>query len=726
MNESWDRQLDARLRQVTLPPGMIARLRDIAQTDPSLSELELALLSDDALDEQLVEVELPAGLIERVQHEVTVAAQDAEIDRQLRQVEVPRGLLRTLRSIPWQSQRHQWQKLAVAAALLLMVSAAYYGSLAAWLRSYDWTQPQLTWIDLDDGSLASDAALAPWDEESPTFLISPPPADSWEDAALAASMAVPRVVPDLLAPPAHGPWDEVREPFVLGIDPLQDMLVLRWGVLGSPSDAHDRLPPLEMPPRVRTGGVQPPLVRGYDRQFLFSEGVHPIVSPEAHAELRNISLPLTTSTDSFDRAWRQLVAGRLPDADEMHIADFLAAMEYPLPPTEPGKVGLRTAAGRSPFGDAGAQLLQVAVQAGPLEEQRRSPVHMVVALDVSASMNLGGRLLAAKRGILQLLEQMRDDDRLSLLLFSDRHNIEVVDAGRGDREAIRRLLTTLEGDGGTDLATAVQEGASLAMSAPAPMQRKLVVLTDGLAPLPPSTEQALREMLAALHKEGLEFSLVDLSGRPSRSEQLDEIVRAAEGKLHVPADLAQVPWLLVDTLAGRSSIIATDMTLRLTLDPQAVAAYRLVGHEPSRLAGLEPAILAADLRAGQVVTGLLEVWLKPNTHDDVGTAILEWRDPATGNVERRTQRISRIQFATSPLEAPLSLQAAAIAAETGEVLKNSPFTDSRGRGLAEVQAFARRANPRLEEHEGFQRFMRFVDAYERLRVDRLPPKSIQP
>ena len=328
-----------------------------------------------------------------------------------------------------------------------------------------------------------------------------------------------------------------------------------------------------------------------------------------------------------------------------------------------------------------------------------------------------------------MLEQMQEDDRLSLLLFSDQHDVEVVDASRDDRETIRQLFAALEGDGGTDLATAVQEAASLAMSlprSPAPMQRKLVVVTDGLAPLPQPTERALREMLAALHEQGLEFAVIDLSGRPSRSEQLQNIVDAAEGRLYVPADLAQVEWLLIDALAGRSSVIATDMTLRVTLDPEAVAAYRLVGHEPSRLAGLEPAILAADLRAGQVVTGLLEVWLKPNTHDDVGTAVVEWRDPATGNIERQTQRISRLQFAASPLEAPLSLQAAAVAAETGEVLKNSPFAESRGRGLAEVQTFARRVNPRLAEHAGFQRFVRFVDAYERLRVDRLPPQSIQP
>jgi hypothetical protein len=185
-------------------------------------------------------------------------------------------------------------------------------------------------------------------------------------------------------------------------------------------------------------------------------------------------------------------------------------------------------------------------------------------------------------------------------------------------------------------------------------------------------------------------------------------------------------WLLTDELIGHSTVLASDVALTVTFDPRAVAAYRLVGHEPSRLAGLEPAIVSLDLHAGEASGGLIELWLRPNTHDEVAVAKVQWREPSTGEPHVAEQRISRLQFAPSFAEAPLALQAAAIAAETGEVLKESPFHDSRSRGLEQVQQLAKRVHPRLAEHESYQRFVRLIDAAEQFRSQRVIPFSKVP
>jgi hypothetical protein len=80
-----------------------------------------------------------------------------------------------------------------------------------------------------------------------------------------------------------------------------------------------------------------------------------------------------------------------------------------------------------------------------------------------------------------------------------------------------------------------------------------------------------------------------------------------------------------------------------------------------------------------------------------------------------------LQFAPTFAEAPLSLQAAAIAAQTGEVLKGSPFAEVRNRGLAEVKNLALRVHPRLRDQESYRGFVSFVEAAERLRLDRVVP-----
>jgi Ca-activated chloride channel family protein len=727
MND-WEAKLDARLRQVSLPAGLVARLQDIATHEPSLSDEELALLSDDALDTQLCAVELPASLIDRVQHDIAGVAAGEQIDALLVAVDVPRSLLTQLRMIPWQlTGRRQVQRMAMAAALLVTVSVGYYSLLGAWLsilRPQD-TQ-EVAWIELNHSPLTIQSGVA----EAATIASDDHPEMTTtelreidEDLARVYAFTPELPVEAGPLPSAVGPTRDIETQFATTM-PWHDVLVMRWGVLGSPSDVNDRLPLLESLPPLRATGLMPPLVRGFDRGFLLSRGAHPIVAPESHAELRSTFIPLTTSTESFRLAWQRLREGRMPDAHELHVADFIAAMDYPLPATPPGEIGLRTAAGPSPFGANGARMLQICVQAGPLKETERRPVHLTVALDVSASMNLGGKLEIAKRSLRQMLKQLGERDCVSLLLFNDHEQAEVVAVTRDRLPEVLRLVDALTGSGGTNIAAGIQRGASLAMSegVQAGAERKLVLVTDGRAPLAEATHVALTELMTALKQEGLSWTVLDLSTDSQPDLDLARLAKATQGKLSHAASGGDAQWLLTDLLVGHPTIVAPDATLRVTFDPQAVAGYRLIGHEPSQLAGLVPASVSLDLRAGQVATGLLEVWLKPNAHENVAVAELTWRDPKTGTQHRQEQAISRLQFVPTFAEAPLSLQAAVIAAETGEILKESPFAESRNRSLADVRSLAFKVNSRLSDRESFRQFVSFLEAYERLRVDRITPR----
>ena len=91
-------------------------------------------------------------------------------------------------------------------------------------------------------------------------------------------------------------------------------------------------------------------------------------------------------------------------------------------------------------------------------------------------------------------------------------------------------------------------------------------------------------------------------------------------------------------------------------------------------------------------------------------------DPASSEPRRVEQRISRLQFATSFAEASLALQAATIAAETGEALQQSPYVSNRGRVWADIRALAAQTNPRLAQRPSFQQFLELVDLAERVRA----------
>ena len=100
--------------------------------------------------------------------------------------------------------------------------------------------------------------------------------------------------------------------------------------------------------------------------------------------------------------------------------------------------------------------------------------------------------------------------------------------------------------------------------------------------------------------------------------------------------------------------------------------------------------------------------------DATVAASVKWRDPLSGQLKEVTQRISRVQFATSFAESPLPIQAATVAAETAEVLRGSFFAAAPSRSLEHVWELALKVNPRLAERPSFQEFVSLVERIERV------------
>ncbi|MBN2552794.1 MAG: VWA domain-containing protein [Spirochaetales bacterium] len=101
---------------------------------------------------------------------------------------------------------------------------------------------------------------------------------------------------------------------------------------------------------------------------------------------------------------------------------------------------------------------------------------ILILLDISASMS-GEKLSLAKVSTLELIENLKDSDRISILAFWDRfrflHGFE--EKKNLDSEF---QLAPLTAQGGTDLFTALEGGLNRLSDLPMP-QRHVIILTDG-------------------------------------------------------------------------------------------------------------------------------------------------------------------------------------------------------------------------------------------------------
>ena len=710
MSQLPDNSLDARLRDVPLPPGLKDRLK--ASLAPS----------DDELDEWLRRVPVPETLTILLRE----VPGDAAIDQQLADVPVPAELAVTLLGIPKVQRSRpvvavaaQLMRAALAASWLAAVTLTALGGIGAVvtavlpLASRTGTiaanaspQPPASAGDNSGDQYASLDTL-PFDD---VVVYAAAPSRS----SLIGKLTIdsPHVWPARSAS-AAAEWLAAEH---AGMRPLDDVMLLKFGILGSAQHADDRLPEIEPPLSPRAVGIQPPLVRGYDRGFFLKHRQFPPIAPGADPQLASLAVPLVVESDILSRLARSLAEDRVPPEDELRTEDFVAAMNLRFAAAPAGRVAIRTAAGTSPFGSAGAELLQVGVQAGQLTKRSQAATHLVLAIDLSQSTRRGGRLEMLRTGLGRLLDQIGPRDRLSLVVFHEQvvHQIEM--AAQGDVPAIRQLVTELAPRGGTNLAAGVQAAVSLALADPPERDsaRRLVLVTDSQPQLSVATMDQVRQLLIAASEAGVRLDVLDISQRDALDPVLVEWTENLGGETRPVASARQLYWSLLEALTGSNPVVASETTLTLRFNPQAVAAYRLLGHEANALAEFAPASVQAELAAGEAASVLVELWFTSSDTDNVGSVELTWRD-AADRPQRAQQRISRVQFAPTLAESAPSLQLAATAAEVGQVL-----TGARGalrelnlrpgnpRGLAGIMSKSSQLHSGVRERPEFQRLMELV------------------
>jgi Ca-activated chloride channel family protein len=236
----------------------------------------------------------------------------------------------------------------------------------------------------------------------------------------------------------------------------------------------------------------------------------------------------------------------------------------------------------------------------------------------------------------------------------------------------------------------------------------VVLVTEGQIGVSREDAETIEEFVRMAAQQGLQLNVVDTAQHEEFPIYLEQLAAAGGGQVRRGGTADQIHWALVESLLGRSPVVASQASLSLKFNPEAVAQYRLLGHEPALMGIAAPDSRASELRCLETATVLYEVWLRPNDVDDVATAEVSWTDARTGAARQRQQRISRLQFASSFREAAPSLQAATVAAQTAELLRGSPFAKDGPRGFDKVFRVASSVDPQVAEQPSFERFAAFL------------------
>jgi Ca-activated chloride channel family protein len=166
--------------------------------------------------------------------------------------------------------------------------------------------------------------------------------------------------------------------------------------------------------------------------------------------------------------------------------------------------------------DEGGQI----VQAGQISGVGGfGPLTTLLVMDVSGSMNNGGKLAAARQAARAYVDQMRPGDQAGLISFNTA--VQVVQGVTSDRQALHAAIDSLSAREDTAMFDALQK--AIQVLEPVPGRKAIILLTDGLDNSSTSTSQ---EVIDSVGPGGLSISTIGL-GDPAAGKSFFGINEAS-------------------------------------------------------------------------------------------------------------------------------------------------------------------------------------------------------
>ncbi|MCB9526987.1 MAG: VWA domain-containing protein [Myxococcales bacterium] len=238
----------------------------------------------------------------------------------------------------------------------------------------------------------------------------------------------------------------------------------------------------------------------------------------------------------------------------------------------------------------------------------RPPVNVAIVLDKSGSMS-GEKLARAKQAARFAVDRLSPHDIVSIVAYDSTVQVVVPATKAVDKQSIHLGIERLAAGGNTALFAGVSKGADeLRKFFDHNRVNRLVLLSDGLANVGPSSAAELARLGGALMREGMSVTTLGL-GLDYNEDLMSQLARAADGNhafIEHAQDLARFFDLEFGTVL---KVVARDATLTIDCAP-GVRPVRLLGREGD-IVGQQVVVRLNQLYAGEEKFALLELEVGP-------------------------------------------------------------------------------------------------------------------
>ncbi len=194
----------------------------------------------------------------------------------------------------------------------------------------------------------------------------------------------------------------------------------------------------------------------------------------------------------------------------------------------------------------------------------RPPVNIAIVMDRSGSMK-GEKIQQAKRAALAAIDRLRDEDIVSVVTYDTNVRVLVPATRASDRDSIRQAIESIQADGNTALFAGVSKGAAeVRKFLDDKHVNRVILLSDGIANVGPSSPSELEQLGQSLLKEKISVSTLGLGS--GYNEDLMTSLAAASSGNHVFIENADnLVGVFNNEFDDLLSVVASEFEIQITL-----------------------------------------------------------------------------------------------------------------------------------------------------------------
>jgi Ca-activated chloride channel family protein len=249
-------------------------------------------------------------------------------------------------------------------------------------------------------------------------------------------------------------------------------------------------------------------------------------------------------------------------------------------PSEAGPVQLRVSPSSKVLlaGRGQTAYLKVGLTGFPIERvERRTPVNVAIVLDQSGSM--GGKKIEKAREAAKLaLGQLGPDDIVSIIAYNDSVDVLVPATKVSDKASLYKRIDRIDASGNTALFAGVSKGAfEVRKFIEHNRVNRVILLSDGLANVGPSSAGELAELGASFLKEGISVSTIGL-GTGYNEDLMAALARASDGNHAFAENADDLASIFSYEFGDLLSVVAREVTIEVQCGP-GIRPIRVLGRD---------------------------------------------------------------------------------------------------------------------------------------------------